>query len=247
MVVDKVSQQPIEYANIGIFEKGVGTVCNTMGIFTLTIPAGLEHQSLLISHLGYTNQVIRINGGFNDLKIELEPVSLELKEVTIHAGEKTEIGYRPTDDAAKGFFTAKGLGLEGGTFIKNKDTILLTTFNFNILQIPFDSLRFRLNFYSIKKNKPAEKINLQDIVFTLLKKDLGIFSLALSPYKIQVSGDFICTFELVELFGQSAENAQFLFSAIPDKEGYIPRKEISHGKWSTVKNYSLCFWFTGKK
>lgn len=249
-ITDKNTLQPVEYANIGIFEKGVGTVSNTDGNFEFIIPVEFKDNPITVKHLGYKDVIVNItevNSDPSSLKIELEPSVSELKEVIISATRETNIGYKPNGEQVKGFFKAAGLGLEGGTLIKNNGQILLTQFNLNILKIPFDSLKFRVNFYAVKNNKPYETINKKDIVFTVLKSDTGAFSLPLQNEKIQVTDNFICAIELIELFGNNAENAEFLFSAIPNKEGVIYKKTISMGKWERIKNYSLCFWFNGKK
>ena len=249
-ITDKNTLQPVEYANIGIFEKGVGTVSNTDGNFEFIIPVEFKDNPITVKHLGYKDVIVNItevNSDPSSLKIELEPSVSELKEVIISATRETNIGYKPNGEQVKGFFKAAGLGLEGGTLIKNNGQILLTQFNLNILKIPFDSLKFRVNFYAVKNNKPYETINKKDIVFTVLKSDTGAFSLPLQNEKIQVTDNFICAIELIELFGNNAENTEFLFSAIPNKEGVIYKKTISMGKWERIKNYSLCFWFNGKK
>jgi hypothetical protein len=249
-ILDKKTQQPIEYANIGLYEKGVGTVCNAQGKFELIVPNDLINNSLVVSHVGYENTTLPItefNNHFSELRIELNPAIITLPEITIIAAKETNLGHKPTNDKIKGFFKAAGLGMEGGTLIKNSGQAKLTQFNMNILKIPFDSLKFRLNIYNVKNGKPSSKVNSEDIIFTISKSDTGVFSLPLIDEDIQVTDNFICTIELIELFGQSPQNAEFLFSAIPDKDGYIFKKSISLGKWEKIKKYSLCFWLSGKK
>jgi len=249
-IIDKSTQLPIEYANIGILEKGVGTVCNSLGKFNLIISEDLLNNYLAIDHIGYENttiKIIELISQSTELKIELNPSSIILKEVTILASQQVNLGYKPNGDQVKGFFQADGLGLEGGTLIQNNGKVQLKKFNFNILKIPFDSLKFRLNIYSLKKNNPSTKVNTRDIIFTISKADTGLYSLPLVNENIQVTDNFICTIELIELFGQSAENAEFLFSAIPNKDGFIYKKTISLGRWEKIKKFSLCFWLTGEK
>lgn len=249
-ITDKKTQLPVKYANIGILEKGVGTISNLDGNFEFIIPAELKDNPITVTHLGYKDATIyamKINANLSTLKIELEPSVSELKAIKISATKETNIGYKPNGENIKGFFEASGLGMEGGTLIKNKGQILLTKFSLNIFKIPFDSLKFRLNFYAVKKNKPNEKLNSKDIVFTIVKSDTGVFSIPIQNQNILVNNNFICSIELIELFGQNAENVEFLFSAIPDKDGFIFKKPTSMGKWERTKYYSLCFWLTGKK
>lgn len=249
-IIDQTTQLPIEYANIGLIDKGVGTVCNSQGNFDLIVPENLLENFLVITHLGYETSTIKIGelkSNAKALKIELKPTEIILQEVTIHASQQLTMGHKPNGNKVTGFFKADGLGLEGGTLIKNIGQISITQFNLNILKIPFDSLKFRLNFYSVEKDYPSTKINKKDIIFTICKEDTGIFSLPLVKENIQMTDNFICTIELIELFGQSVENAEFLFSAIPNKDGFIYKKTISLGSWERIKKYSLCFWLSGNK
>ena len=249
-IIDNVTRLPIEYANIGLLEKEVGTVCNSLGKFELLVPDDLVNNLVVISHLGYETTTLKISelkSKSSELKIELKPAAIILQEIAILASRQVSLGYKPNGNKVTGFFKAAGLGLEGGTLIQNNGQVSLTQFNLNILKIPFDSLKFRLNFYSVKKGNPSNKINLKDIIFTISKADTGLYSLPLANENIQVTDNFICTIELIELFGQSAENAEFLFSAIPNKDGFIYKKTISLGSWVRIKKYSLCFWLTGNK
>jgi len=249
-IINNTTRQPIEYANIGLLEKGVGTVCNSLGKFELIVPNDLLNDSVIISCLGSETETRKINDIKNNttgLIIELKPISKVLQEITILASRQVSLGYKPNGNQVNGFFKATGLGLEGGTLIQNNGQVTLTQFNLNILKIPFDSLKFRVNFYSVKKDKPFTKINLKDIIFTISKADTGLYSLPLVNKNIQVTDNFICSIELIELFGQPAENAEFLFSAIPNKDGFIYKKAISLGSWDRIKKYSLCFWLVGEK
>lgn len=248
IIRDRTSQAVVAYCNIGIPEKGIGTVCNEQGRFELMIPQEFAGEELLISHLGYEDHKVQISElakTAGDVKIELQATEIKLPEVAVHAQQQVTIGYKPTADAAKGFFRAEGLGMEGGTLIKNEDTIALSVFHMNILKVPFDSLKFRLNMYAANKQRVAEKLNSRDLLFTITKGDTGIYSLPLEG--VPIPGDFICSIELVELYGQPPEGAEFLFSALQGKEGIIYKRGISMGKWERLKKVSLCFWFDGRR
>lgn len=246
IIIDQTTKQPIPYTNVGFFEKGVGTVSNNEGRFELIIPKELMNEDITFYHMGYEKLMLKSSFSENST-IELIPTAVALKEVAIVATDEINIGFKPTDNKVTGFFKAEGLGMEGGTLVNSEGTFLLTEFYLNVLKIPFDSLRFRLNFYTVKRHKPFERINSKDILFTLTNSDIGNFSVPVSSDNIQVTNQFICTIELVELYGKEVENAEFLFSAIPNSEGEIFKRGISLGKWERIKNYSLCFWFDGKR
>lgn len=249
-ITDVATGLPVSYANIGIFEKEIGTVCNLYGKYELVVPSEWEQQAISVTHVGYENAAIYLalsDSSSTTLNISLIPAINNLQEVVINSADEIEIGYHPNGNSVNGFFKATGLGLEGGTLIKNNDSMEITQFNFNVLKIPFDSVRFRLNFYEVKNNKPGGKVNSKDIVFTVLPSDTGFFSVPLEEANIIMSDDFICSIEWIESFGKPTQDAEFLFSAIENKHGSIFKKTISMGKWERINNYSLCFWFDGKK
>lgn len=115
IIVVRKTQLPVEYANIGIFEKGVGTVSNTNGIFDFIIPIEINNNPITVKQLGYKDALVNvteINYNLTSLKIVLEPSVSELKEVIISATRETNIGYKPNGEQVKGFFKAAGLGLQ---------------------------------------------------------------------------------------------------------------------------------------
>jgi len=50
---DSLSKQPIEFANIGIIGKNIGTVTNEKGAFSFNIPDSLLNETIMISIIGY--------------------------------------------------------------------------------------------------------------------------------------------------------------------------------------------------
>jgi hypothetical protein len=250
VIIDKKTKKPVEYVNIGIVEKGVGTVCNEYGRFELTVPQDLRSSPITISRIGYKTSVIeifKIEGDFTKLKIELQENVLNLNEVNVLATDEVTLGQEPDGLRVKGMFKASALGLECGTLIKNKGKVRINDFNFNVLKVPFDSLKFRLNFYTIKNDKPDAKINTKNILFTISKRDTGLFNINITEHYIQVTNNFICTIELIHTYGAMEKEAEFVFSAKPDPKGFVHKKAVSFGAWEKVKPYSLCFWYNGSK
>jgi hypothetical protein len=46
-------KSPVEYVNIGIVNKNIGTISNNNGEFVLAIPAEFENDSVRFSMVGY--------------------------------------------------------------------------------------------------------------------------------------------------------------------------------------------------
>lgn len=247
-MVQDTNKKPVEYANVGIPGKGVGTVSDINGRFELVVPAELKNADLKISHIGFGDSIIRISSISNpgNLQILLQPTFTELPEVSFVSRQRTILGYKPSGKKVKGFFTASGLGGEAGTLIRNNESTRLTKFHFNILSFTYDTMLFRLNFYISGWNNPGEKINTSDIIFEITEGDTGIFSVPLTE-DITVKDDFFCTIELLEIRGDENSGAEFTYSAIPHKKGRLILRPLSFDRWRKTKNYSLCFWFSGEK
>ena len=52
-LMDAKTQKPVQYANIGIAEKNIGTVTDENGRFMLAVPDSLTKYDLTISRIGY--------------------------------------------------------------------------------------------------------------------------------------------------------------------------------------------------
>ena len=58
--VEKGNNNPVEYVNIGIPFKNIGTVSNIKGEYLLTVPSGFDNDSVMFSCIGYEPVVIKI-------------------------------------------------------------------------------------------------------------------------------------------------------------------------------------------
>ena len=77
---------PLPYANIGLYEKNVGTLSDPDGTFEITLPAASSHDSLIFSTIGYETKKIAVSGlGLSKFhhNIRLTPAAILLDEVTI--------------------------------------------------------------------------------------------------------------------------------------------------------------------
>ena len=85
VIVDSQSKAPLEYANISILGKGLGTVSNTEGKFEFHIPDNSQKDSLAVSFIGYstyTTCVCDIPKG-KILTILLTPANVELARIVV--------------------------------------------------------------------------------------------------------------------------------------------------------------------
>lgn len=80
-VIDANNEHPLPYVNITVPESSVGAVTDSLGRFSIRIPAG--HDSLHFSSIGYKERGIRIQGERRGMTVKMAPEEHKLKEVEI--------------------------------------------------------------------------------------------------------------------------------------------------------------------
>ncbi len=200
--------RPIEYVNIGIVNKPIGTVSNEKGEFSLNINKTLLLDTLRISSIGYKTRDFIINEFLNqNTKIKLKSYTENLDEVLINA--KKLKSYTRGKDKIKTknevFFAIPSLkelnlGSEIGRkfSVGSKKPSLLEEFKFYIKKNNFEKVKFRINIYSIENNKPHKKLNNSNIIIEIENKYTGWTTVDLGKYQIKTKDDIIVTAEWIE-------------------------------------------------
>jgi len=256
-ILDNKTQRPIEYVNVGIFEKNIGTVSNDSGNFILNIPTSKIKDSITFSRIGYYTRKFKINEILknNTSKIFLKRKTIQLAEVKVLSPKlkvKTKGNKTTSHKIVLGICSAS-LGKETGALIRLPDKeVFIKNFNFNIVFNNPDSAKFRLNIYSYD-HKIEENILKKNIYFTIRKKVIGNFRIDLSKYNIVVHGNVFISVELVELYSKSINpkkvNDKYFYDRI-NISGTITGsksfyRKISLGKWEKIGyNFSPGFWLT---
>lgn len=83
-VIDRNTYEPLEYASVSIYGKPMGTITNADGEFLLKVPDELLEDTLAITYLGYSDQIIPVNelSEYENL-ISLERIYYSIQEVVI--------------------------------------------------------------------------------------------------------------------------------------------------------------------
>lgn len=214
----------LQYVNIGIANKGVGTVSNSNGIFSLKLNEKIkESDTITFSHIGYKTKKIAIT----ELKksnnsVELEPEINTLNEITVKF-----VKPKPKKFGRN----SKGLGLmhcnfyssyeknvddrlskEIGMKFKLKKDCKINDLNFNVSSNEFKSLKFRLNFYKIENGFPTKIIIEKDIIFEIKDGFLGWYNLDLKPFEIYLDKemeDIAVTIQWVESVKMNEKSKYF--------------------------------------
>ena len=247
-LIDKSNNQPISYANIGFFNKSIGTVSNDDGSFMLVYDESLVSDSEVfqISSLGY--ETISVSLGelkkllLNTNKIFLKPQVESLPEVVItnEIRKDLELGKATSNKEVLGYWkdkSALGGEIANKIDIRRKNT-KLKKFKLYVYENQSDSLKIRVNIYKYFERYPKEKI-LKENVFHTIKIKQGEVSIDLEPYNIFVDQDFVIGIELIEVYGETIE---FAISG-SQFSGPAFNRYVSQDKWQrhpeTGMNFSI--------
>ena len=85
-ITDKKTNKEIEFANVGIAGKSIGTISNEDGEFELLVSKNLANYNLQVSYIGYKPYTMKISSikGHN-LNVQLTPENVEIEEIVVSA------------------------------------------------------------------------------------------------------------------------------------------------------------------
>lgn len=247
-ILNKTTNEPIPYANIGFTNSNVGTISNYNGTFSILIPERLKNDTLTFTSLGFLKEVLAAN--------PLEPK----KEYTIYLSEKAII-LNPVVVTAKkikerlfelGNSISDAGNYEPDTVYAGRAVSLLIdtmcfkkglTFPFvvkkaslYIFQNKFELFRFRirLNKYDKLTGKPGEDLIEKSMIVESSIKD-GWLDFDLAKLNFKAEGPFFVTFE--QLIDQDDRDAMAYGyrNIIRNHPDWI-KKEIVHFEGKTGVN-----------
>lgn len=255
LVLDSL-KTPIQYANVGVLNKPVGTVSNIKGEFILNIDNSYILDTLKISSLGFKSKefVIKDLRENSNLNIYLENYTEELEEVVISTNNlKTYTkGKEKTKTKNEVLFATPeikniNLGSQIGRkfSIGKKKSSLLKEFKFYIKKNNFEKTKFRINIYSIKNNIPFKRINTTDIFTEAEKNITGWIKVNLTDYDITVNKDIIVTVEWIETSEVGDTLSLPIF--VPSFNSIHYYKQSAQTKWRKYKMISSAMVLTYKQ
>lgn len=244
-VLDKLTNEPIPYVNIGFVGKSIGTASNEKGRFKMQYQEDYikDFDVLQFSSLGYKTLKIKASELFSKLsntnKLYLQPNIQSLEELIITAPEtdKKQVGSLDYDGYTIGYWKEDmALGGEIATKLKiNKKDSKLLDLKLRILENISDSIKLRVNIYDSNKKLPDKNL-LNTNIFHVVTKKIGIDTINLKPYNIKVDKDIIVSIELVEVFGDKVG-----FVVAGSGSGATYTRYISQDKWKEIKDATMSF------
>lgn len=250
------NNEELDYVNIGINNKNVGTVSNSKGIFKLKLSKKVQPtDTILFSHLGFETKKILVDQlKETNNSIEMIPSENILKEVVVSFKKPKPKQF---GRSAKGlglmhfnFFNAFDktvddyLSRERGMKFKIKKDCKVEDLNFNITSNEFKSVKFRLNFYKVENDLPSKILVEKDIIFEVKDNKLGLFSVDLKPYDIYLDkemGDIAVTIQWIESIKTDEKSKFFSISTAASATETSFYRERNMSSWSK-SGQSLTFY-----
>ncbi len=227
-VTDTQTGKPIPWANIGVINKGIGTVSQGDGRFALVMDQAYDNDTLRLSCIGFSTLDVvvgNIRSGQYDGQFSLEPSNVELMEVTVVPRDVTPeiLGNTFNFGPVSAGFASDDLGSEAGVVMrtKRKRTYYPKAVGFYISTCSYDSILFRVNVFEYDSNKVGRNL-LPEAVYVTAKKGDKHVVVDLRPYGIQTTDDFLVTLEWLQDLSQT--EGGFMFCAGFGSTGIMYRK-----------------------
>ncbi|WP_027066534.1 carboxypeptidase-like regulatory domain-containing protein [Maribacter sp. Hel_I_7] len=250
VVIDSDTKETLPFVNIGIVNKGVGTVSNFDGKFNLEIDKTnfSNYDILQFSSVGYKTVQFKISEvNFNNAlfqKIVMQPEAMQLNEAIVSAkflkSKKDDVvGFSYPSKNKYGYWKGDGsLGAELVTRISvDKKKHYLKDFHFYVNENYSDSVLLRINVYKGGTIYPEDKL-LKKNVTKMIGKSSGKVTVDLKPYNLIVDEDFSIGLELLKVYGKRVG----LVLAADYRPSTSYRRYVSQGQWKTFRGDAMTFY-----
>ena len=232
-VLEMNSDVLVEYVNIGIIGKNVGTVADHNGNYTLKVSHEHYDDTLKFSCIGYHSYSVKVSDFLkkNNGNVSLEKRDYGLSEIVIRPKNTRQrtLGFTGRGKVTVACFADSVRGAEVGVIMKNKNRSFIKEVNINFLICSYDTIFFRLNIYKVLGDMQFENILKDPVYIVSTKKEAkNKLSVDLRHLNLVVDGDFLVTFEHVKDLGYG----KLCFRAGFINKSYL--RETSQGTWETI-------------
>jgi len=230
IVINEDNKKPIEYVNIGIINKDIGTVSDLEGKYSISIDSQFQKDTIMFSKIGYFPKKMKVKNLKSNTKITLKEKDYLLEKVTIKPNlfEEKTLGVTTKTKLIAAGFKDNRLGYECGILMKTKKPTLLKEVNINISQCTYDTIYFRLNIYKEKGRKNFTNILKKPIYVKRsgdsIKESINV---DLQSKNILVDNDFLVTLEHIK---DLDEGGLYFCAGLFNKTYY---RKTSQGEWET--------------
>ncbi len=232
-IINKKTGQVVEYVNIGIIGKNIGTVSDGNGKFSLPLDSQFDNDTLRVSRIGYYPFSVKVADfkKFQNQNVYLAERVFELEGVVVHhkTFKHKVLGVTAKTTKIIAGFKDNNLGYELGILMKIKKSARLEEVNINFSRCTYDSIFYRVNVYETKGKMKFENILNEPIYLKLAKENITeTVVIDLKPYNLVTQGNVLVTLEHVRNLGPG-----FLyFSSNIASRTYF--RKTSEGKWDSA-------------
>jgi len=209
IIQNSKTKEKLDYVNIGVLNKSIGTVSDNNGSFEFKLAESNENDTLRVSMIGYKAKTLLVKNLLNKknkILINLDEEISELNTVVITAKtwKRKVLGNKTKSTFIGHVFYYEQLGKEMGIRMNaGRKPKIVESFNFHISYNRFSAKAiFRLNMYKIEHGKPTENIMKNNILISVDPKQTGMVSADLRDYDIVLTEDVITTLEWVDSEGE---------------------------------------------
>jgi len=228
IVFSESGKQAIEYVNIGIAGKNIGTVTNEKGEYRLIVEPQHTDDLLLFSCIGYETFSCKIAEleKMGDVYLKEKTYNLDQVIIKPRIFKEELLGVKTKSKRISAGFEHNMLGYECGIRMYAQKSAILKKVAINIARCSYDTIFYRLNVYKVSNEMDFINI-LQKPIYISASSDIlqETFSINLEPYDIIIDGDFLVTLEHIKELGEGA----LVFCA--DKKHKTYFRKTSQGEW----------------
>ncbi|MEI6755065.1 MAG: carboxypeptidase-like regulatory domain-containing protein [Paludibacter sp.] len=234
-IISKNNQTPVEYANIGILNKNIGTTSDTSGNFSIYLPTEFNNDTLRISCIGFEtkNIIVKDFVNLNKKNIQLFEKTYNLAEsvITPKRFKEKVLGNKAKSKSIQAGFDEHLLGKEMGVILAIRKSAKIKKINLNIATCNFDTIFYRINVYEVKNlwKRDFENV-LKSPLYISIPKDKvkSTITIDVENKDIWVNGNCLVTIEYVKDLGKG----QLHFCAGIGNNTY--HRTTSQGKWTST-------------
>ena len=234
-VLEMNSDKPVEYVNIGVVGRNIGTVSDQNGKYTLEIKPEHHDDTLRFSCIGYHSYSVKVSDfiSLDNWNISLEEKLYDLAEVVVRPKKIKQKTLGNTVRVKFAVVCAQDSinGFELGALMQNKGRAFLKEVNFNISVCSYDTIFYRINIYKAHdvKDMQFENILTNPIYITSIKEDVkDKITIDFRHLNIVVDGDFLISIENVKNMGPGS----LCYPISLLHKSYL--RQASQGEWRTV-------------
>ncbi|MBS1638494.1 MAG: serine hydrolase [Bacteroidetes bacterium] len=211
-LLNSTTKEPIEYANIGLQKRNIGTISNKDGSFSLNVPSNFVSDTLIFSAIGFSSRIIPLKYFEKDKGsvIYLTEKVIALNEVVVSSKREKPIFFELGNPDYKGgviqtdtLYAGRSVSL----LIENTESnikkgITLPAFiekaTLRIFRNNLESFKYRIRINEVDQltGHPGKDLLNKSIVMQSSMKN-GWLEFDLSKLNIEIDQPFFVTFEQI--------------------------------------------------